>query len=157
MSRSSWVLWCWQRIAAGSRGGRRNEARFSRLKCDGLGRRSAVVALLSPAARGHRPGAGERRAHGGDDALPLDPHPDRRARDFGGRRPVCARAEALYRAILESVGYELALALERMRELLPGWQPVEVRALGGGAAGDSRADSEPRDDPAESELPTLSG
>ncbi len=44
-----------------------------------------------------------------------------------------ARPEHLYLAILKSVAFEFALALERMRALIPGWQPGEVRVLGGGA------------------------
>jgi xylulokinase len=43
------------------------------------------------------------------------------------------RPEHLYRAILESVAYEFAIGLERMRELVCGWQPSEVRVFGGGA------------------------
>jgi len=41
--------------------------------------------------------------------------------------------EHLYLAILESVAYEFARALDRMRQLLPDWEPTEVRVLGGGA------------------------
>jgi xylulokinase len=41
--------------------------------------------------------------------------------------------EHLYLAILESVAYEFVGALDRMRKLLPNWEPTEVKVLGGGA------------------------
>jgi xylulokinase len=44
-----------------------------------------------------------------------------------------ARPEHLYRAILESIAYEFAIGLERMRQLIADWEPAEVRVLGGGA------------------------
>lgn len=43
------------------------------------------------------------------------------------------RPEHLYLAILESIAYDFVQACERMRTLLPNWEPTEVQVLGGGA------------------------
>jgi xylulokinase len=43
------------------------------------------------------------------------------------------RPEHMYRAILESIAYELGIGLNRIHELVSQWEPTEVRAFGGGA------------------------
>jgi len=44
-----------------------------------------------------------------------------------------SRPEHLYRAILESIAYEFAIGLERMRQLVGDCNPTEVTVFGGGA------------------------